>query len=218
MAEEATDVKAPESAPAEPSTVETEVSAEQAEASEPESKENKLPHSRVKEMTEKSFSEGYEKAMSELLDSEQPAVEEAKANVDKAETSDERAEAMKVLEDSIKKVVNPFFMKQEVKEFLEKNPDAVKYTDQIKAARANNPNLSWNDAYKLASFDDKMKSAETRGVERGESGAAAKEAATTEKPAATPPKISKSLEEQISSKKTSIDDARALIEEQLKKM
>jgi len=115
---------------------------------------------------------------------------------------------MRVLEDSIKKVVSPYFIKQEVKEFLDKNPDAVKYVDQIKSIRANNPKLGWNDALKLASFDDKLRSAESKGIERGESGIAAKEAAITEKPSATPgSRPSATLQDKIKSGKTSIEDA-----------
>jgi len=162
-----------------------------------EKNENAIPHSRVKEMEQKAYEKGKEEALKKLLAEQETKSEPEKKEEDSGET-DERAEAMKVLRDAIKAEVGPYLTRQEVKDFLESNPDAVNYTDQIKSLRANNPKLGWEEAYKLASFDDKLKAAESKGVSVGEQSLAAKEGARTEKPSsAPPPKSSKPLSEKL---------------------
>lgn len=158
-------------------------------------RENAIPHSRVKEMEEKAYIKGRDEAMKKLL-AEQDAPSEYKDAEQQLET-DDRTEAIKVLRDAIKAEVGPYISRQEVKDFLENNPDAVNYTDQIKQLRAANTKLGWEEAYKLASFDDKLKAAESKGVEYGERSVAAKEGARTEKPFATTPPSTKSLNDKL---------------------
>jgi len=216
MLEEGIDVKAPEAEASEP----TESSpVEQDSVPEEGGDENKIPHSRVKEMEKKAFDRGREEALKKLLSEQQSESSESVAESEEVEASvpDEKTEAMKILREAIKAEIDPLkkdIIKREVQDFLGNNPDAVEYVDKIKDLRAGNPKLSWEEAYKLSSFDDKMKAAESRGVERGETGVAAKEAATTEKPSTAPGKMAtKSLNEKISSGEVSVAEAEKLIKE-----
>jgi len=155
---------------------------ESSATSEEVSEENRIPHSRVKEMTEREYQRGREEALRELLkDNDDKQVPQSEP---KGEPS-EREEAMKVLREAVRAEIGPYLSKQEIKEFLDSTPDADKYVKEIKELRVKNPSLDWKSAYKLASFDDKLKEASQKGIEEGFKGVAERKSAITEKPVAT---------------------------------
>jgi hypothetical protein len=176
----------------ETSTGEGEQSAENAD--------NRIPHTRVKEMTGKAYQKGLEDALRKLVDEHFSNAEKEPSNEDNL---DEQAKALRTLEKTVEKVVRPYFIKQEVKEFLNRNEDAVKYIDSIKEFKKKNPSLDWEEAYKLSAFDDKMKEAETAGRTKRETVIENREKAKTERPVATRPAPNKPFNEAIKGQKSS---------------
>jgi len=172
-------------------------SAESAESSDEdgESSENRIPHSRVKAMTEKAYQKGIEAAMRKLVDD---GVSKAGVEVDNEEDLDDQQRALKTLEKVVEKVIKPYFIKQDVKEFLSRHDDAVKYLDAIKDVKRKNPSLDWEDAYKLASFEDKMLAAESNGRFTKKQADRSKEKSLTERPISARPEPKRSFGEELS--------------------
>jgi len=167
----------------EPSTPETEPSDETTE-------EPTIPHTRVKEMVSKAEVKGREEALRELMD--KPEVSEP------APETSEKEEAITLLRKAVRDEVMPLFTRQQVETFLDKNPEALNYVDKIKNLRSENPNLTWDQALKLASYDDKVKTQEAKEAAAKQQSIEKKKAAVTEKPKAGVPPKEKPLSEMSS--------------------
>lgn len=216
MEEETKDVNAEESVDSGSDVVDSSTTDadESADSDNSDGGENRIPHSRVKEMEQKAYERGRSEAMAKLMAEDKNESPEEKLTKSD-EPTDDKSEAMKILREAIRKEVSPLIVRNEVKEFLQENPDAIKYVDGIKDIRRKSPSLSWEQAYKLASFDDKLKAAETKGVDRGLGNVKAKEGAMTEKPVAGKQPQKQDIAAKISDKSTSIDDAQQMLVKQL---
>ncbi len=167
----------------------------QEESTQPEQNESEqtseptIPHGRVKEMVDKAKLKGREEALRELLKEEDTSHSQPEPVQPKAQPQplNEREEAVKILRDVVRQEVSPILARQEAEKFLENNPDSLEYIDKIKALRKENKGLNWDQAYKLASYEDKLASAKTVGVKQREQNIVAKQAAATEKPGNVPP-------------------------------
>jgi len=201
MSDEEKDVT-PEETPA------SESSAEEQEA-QPEKKETGIPHARVKEMVEKAKVKGREEALTDLLEEQKPEKEEKQED-----TSNELDQARKIIKEAVDQGMKPYVIRQEVEKFLDKTPDALNYLDTIKTIKRKAPELSWNEAYKLASHEDKM--AEAKAEREAKKVDAGKPAASTEKPAPETPYKGESLADKLKNREVPLADLEKELNEQLK--
>lgn len=151
--------------------------------------ENSIPHSRVKEMTEKARAKGREEALRELLEEHKsvPKSDEIKKEKETKSEYDtpEAKAAIDIIEQAVSRQLEPLkrdAAKRDVETFLDSNPDALNYIDKIKRLRQENGNLNWDQAYKIAAYDDKMKQKLEKESQRAQESIQRKSSAQTEKP------------------------------------
>jgi len=207
MEEETKDVTPIEGETVDSSTTEQETSQPVEEVK---SEENAIPHSRVKEMVSKARDEAYQKALKELT-SEELKEELQKEELPEVDTG-ETEQAEQILDKIIGKHLEPVkkqMAQQQVEKFLDSTPDAVNYIDKIKDLRKGNKALNWDDAYKLASFDDKMKQSENNSIEQKEADRTLKQSAQTEKPTAAKQEAPKSLGEKMTDRSIPLSELEA---------
>lgn len=190
-----------ETQPSESSTEKQEV--------QPEKDGQGIPHARVKEMVERAKVKGREEAMAELLEEREEVKE-----TPKTETT-ETDEARKILKETVSDALKPYFIRQEVDKFLDKTPDALNYIDDIKSLRKRTPGLSWEDAYKLASHEDKIREASQKREEKKM--AEVKSEAQTEKPSPETPRKETSLADKFKDSKVKSEDLKKELEQELKR-
>ena len=153
---------------------------ENAQPEERSEQDNAIPHSRVKEMVSKAEKKAYEKAVKELAEQQTQPRQSVKE-----ETPDEEKATVDTLRQIVRQEVSPIMVRAEVRDFLETYPDAINYLDKIKEAKKSNSNLTWEDCYKLSSYEDKVKESEKKGVEKAYKNIETKKSAQTEKQHAT---------------------------------
>jgi len=216
MPEENTDVKAegnPMESLASESSPDTQEPTEETKES-PQGEENRIPHSRVQEMEQKAYEKGKQEAIDKLVEKKESETTLEEPTPDPVNTDDVKA-AEDLIERTVKKVVEPHFIRQNAEKFISDNPDALNYIDKIKDIKGQNKDLNWDQAYKLASFDDKLAGAEARGVERAEAGIASKESAQTMKPGSMKQEQPKGLNDKISDRSIPLSDIEAQIKNEL---
>jgi len=175
-------------------------------------KKDGIPHDRVKKMVENAKAKGKEEALKELIDEDK--TEEPKA-APEVNSSNELEQAEQIIQKAVDRGMKPYMVRQEVEKFLENNPDSLQYIDSIKGLKKDNPNLSWEDAFKLASHEDKLAEAKTESEAKQVD--ASKPAAQTEKPMAETPKEERPFEEKIMDTEVPLADIEKELNEKLSK-
>jgi len=89
-------------------------------------------------------------------------------------------DALKVVDERVKKQVGDLERKWNLDRAIDKNPDFFKYADSIKEEVKSNPALTWEQAYKLVKYDTAQADAHTVAMEKAQKSVAKKQAASVE--------------------------------------
>lgn len=140
-----------------------------------------VPYDRFKEVIDE------RNKYKELLNTYTPKEAEdvvARAKTISEETGESYADAIKIVQDMVKKETDAKFdqinRKIELDNAVRKYPDFYKYSEQIKEKILENKTLSWDDAYKLAKFDDSQVVARKAGEQAAYNNIAKKQSANVE--------------------------------------
>lgn len=131
-----------------------------------------VPYSRLQEVIKE------RNAYKKLIETKQELkVEEPKPTEQQEESIEE---ALKIVDKRIKSQLGDLESKIELRDTASKFPDFYKYADQIKDLIKENPNTTWENAYKIAKFDVIGTEAFKAGKQQLEAKVAEKKAANVE--------------------------------------